>query len=349
MPMKPGEEAGKEAHPKEFKQAVCTLGYRSCDYDQDGHIHTLEGVMNVSPEDWIIKGVSGEFYPCKPDIFAKSYEPAAAPSGAEEATPGGPLCDNCGHPSRHHYCYVGGPETYHPSESRHRKAGAALPVPEPPTMQPSIRIEVFQKDWMPGFASFLDDGAVVEGAPVHIALNLGSLLCAVQSGDLAKRDLPYFIAETLMHETIHALEAWAQVEFSEDRVEELLTQYRDKYGRNTIWEYDSAAPPRAVPEPRPEPPCRDIHTKTQPVMVVVDVDAGIASLVAKLNTIPHVRTHSSCQGTIGEGGAQPYGPYVDVSWQTPAAKKELEARFNLEVKGQAWGTVAGELKERGEQ
>lgn len=32
--------------------------------------------MNVSPGDWIITGVSGEHYPCKPGIFEKTYEPA---------------------------------------------------------------------------------------------------------------------------------------------------------------------------------------------------------------------------------------------------------------------------------
>lgn len=38
------------------------------------HIRTLEGIMAASPGDYIIKGVNGEFYPCKPDIFAKTYE-----------------------------------------------------------------------------------------------------------------------------------------------------------------------------------------------------------------------------------------------------------------------------------
>lgn len=38
-------------------------------------ITTLEGNMNASVDDWIIKGVNGEFYPCKPDIFEKTYEP----------------------------------------------------------------------------------------------------------------------------------------------------------------------------------------------------------------------------------------------------------------------------------
>lgn len=37
-------------------------------------IETLEGVMRADLGDWIIKGVQGEFYPCKPDIFAATYE-----------------------------------------------------------------------------------------------------------------------------------------------------------------------------------------------------------------------------------------------------------------------------------
>jgi len=46
----------------------------------DGHdapallIDTLEGTMTGMMGDWIIRGVSGEFYPCKPDIFEKTYE-----------------------------------------------------------------------------------------------------------------------------------------------------------------------------------------------------------------------------------------------------------------------------------
>lgn len=39
------------------------------------YIPTLEGVMQAKANDWIIKGVNGEFYPCKPDIFEKTYEP----------------------------------------------------------------------------------------------------------------------------------------------------------------------------------------------------------------------------------------------------------------------------------
>jgi hypothetical protein len=39
-------------------------------------IETLEGDMTVSPGDYVIKGVQGEFYPCKPDIFTATYDPA---------------------------------------------------------------------------------------------------------------------------------------------------------------------------------------------------------------------------------------------------------------------------------
>jgi len=38
------------------------------------NIWTLEGTMRANVGDWIIKGVQGEFYPCKPDIFALTYE-----------------------------------------------------------------------------------------------------------------------------------------------------------------------------------------------------------------------------------------------------------------------------------
>ena len=45
-------------------------------YPKDGYviIPTLEGNMKANLYDYIIKGVNGEFYPCKPDIFEKTYE-----------------------------------------------------------------------------------------------------------------------------------------------------------------------------------------------------------------------------------------------------------------------------------
>ncbi len=38
------------------------------------HIHTLEGIHSVINNDWVITGVKGERYPCKPDIFAATYD-----------------------------------------------------------------------------------------------------------------------------------------------------------------------------------------------------------------------------------------------------------------------------------
>ena len=50
----------------EYEDIVATEGLK---------IFTLEGPLMASVLDWIIKGVKGEFYPCKPDIFEATYEP----------------------------------------------------------------------------------------------------------------------------------------------------------------------------------------------------------------------------------------------------------------------------------
>ena len=44
-------------------------------------IHTLEGDHKATVGDWIIRGVKGEFYPCKPDIFEATYEPVPLSQG----------------------------------------------------------------------------------------------------------------------------------------------------------------------------------------------------------------------------------------------------------------------------
>lgn len=56
-------------------------GHYSPDSNPDGSdemhfvvIPTLEGSMLASPGDWVIQGIKGEFYPCKPDIFDATYE-----------------------------------------------------------------------------------------------------------------------------------------------------------------------------------------------------------------------------------------------------------------------------------
>jgi hypothetical protein len=42
------------------------------------YITTLEGQMSAQPGDWIVKGIKGELYPVKPDIFKATYEPVSA-------------------------------------------------------------------------------------------------------------------------------------------------------------------------------------------------------------------------------------------------------------------------------
>jgi len=47
-------------------------------YRGGAKIDTLEGLLTAEPGDWIIRGVKGELYPCKSDIFAATYDPVAA-------------------------------------------------------------------------------------------------------------------------------------------------------------------------------------------------------------------------------------------------------------------------------
>lgn len=54
--------------------------HETLDYVHHLTIQTLEGTMRAEKGDWIIKGINGEFYPCKPDIFEKTYEPDSLPS-----------------------------------------------------------------------------------------------------------------------------------------------------------------------------------------------------------------------------------------------------------------------------
>ena len=42
--------------------------------DEEMEIETLEGVMKANKGDWIIRGVKGELYPCKPDVFDMTYK-----------------------------------------------------------------------------------------------------------------------------------------------------------------------------------------------------------------------------------------------------------------------------------
>ncbi|KKN53612.1 hypothetical protein LCGC14_0600430 [marine sediment metagenome] len=83
--LRPFEDTGKM--PTEPREGEIVRYYRTPDLDgQDeckkcgdimhnhGWIDTLEGGHIVCPADWIITGIKGEFYPCKPDIFEATYE-----------------------------------------------------------------------------------------------------------------------------------------------------------------------------------------------------------------------------------------------------------------------------------
>ena len=65
------------------KKPVVIEAYQT---DKELDIETLEGTMHASVGDYIITGVRGEQYPCKPDIFEQTYEPAEAESQSPKPT-----------------------------------------------------------------------------------------------------------------------------------------------------------------------------------------------------------------------------------------------------------------------
>jgi hypothetical protein len=67
-------EMGERA-PEWFEEALLRGGISINIYTLETHIKTLEGTMRAVQGDWIIQGVKGEIYPCKPDIFEATYEP----------------------------------------------------------------------------------------------------------------------------------------------------------------------------------------------------------------------------------------------------------------------------------
>ena len=78
--------------------------------------------------------------------------------------------------------------------------------------------------------------------------------------------------------------------------------------------------------------------KTRAVQVWADIDEGIADMVVYLNTIDGVRTIASCQGTIGEGGPNPYRPQVMAAW-TVEAFERLRKEFDVTLLGDGWGNL----------
>lgn len=80
MPMFRKKPVVIEARQWTGGNAVNLLDWIKPEARQEGSvlvIPTLEGDHEASLGDWIIKGVKGEFYPCKPDIFEATYEPVA--------------------------------------------------------------------------------------------------------------------------------------------------------------------------------------------------------------------------------------------------------------------------------
>ena len=56
---------------------ICEHGGNAHHNGTDIFVHTLEGTMRADVGDYIIRGVKGEFYPCKPDIFTQLHEEVA--------------------------------------------------------------------------------------------------------------------------------------------------------------------------------------------------------------------------------------------------------------------------------
>ena len=67
---------GTAESQKAIEALAMDKGTRALTFESDKlMVETLEGTMTANLRDWIIRGVRGEVYPCKPDIFAATYEP----------------------------------------------------------------------------------------------------------------------------------------------------------------------------------------------------------------------------------------------------------------------------------
>jgi len=122
-------------------------------YKANFHIETLEVCMNVDLDDWIIKGVKGEFYPCKPDIFAATYEAATsqAPAVVNAVDEKINLLRDA------IYCmlqqFTGTPSTLADSEAR-GKAHAALKATAVKAAPAVVQSSEFRKEWIMEAANY---------------------------------------------------------------------------------------------------------------------------------------------------------------------------------------------------
>ena len=67
-------KTGKIDNTKFEKYTKIPVTIEAYQTDEEIEIETLEGIMKANKGDWIIKGVKGELYPCKPDVFDMTYE-----------------------------------------------------------------------------------------------------------------------------------------------------------------------------------------------------------------------------------------------------------------------------------
>lgn len=67
-------KSGKLSEDKFEKYEKIPVTIEAYQTDEEVEIDTLEGVMKANKGDWIIRGVKGELYPCKPDVFDMTYK-----------------------------------------------------------------------------------------------------------------------------------------------------------------------------------------------------------------------------------------------------------------------------------
>lgn len=98
-------EAAWFEHPDDGSAIAEWCGGSNEDSPDAVMITTMEGAMRADVGDWIIRGVQGEFYPCKSDIFEATYEPAVHPGTPEGPPESAPHPVNPG--NTYHYYLVG--------------------------------------------------------------------------------------------------------------------------------------------------------------------------------------------------------------------------------------------------
>jgi DNA-binding ferritin-like protein (Dps family) len=93
-----------------------------------------------------------------------------------------------------------------------------------------VKAEIVQADGVGAFA-FYEVGSRrgKKGRRSVIGLNVEAFVAAVALGQVEKKDVPYLVAESIMHEVMHVLEDWAKAEFSHRRINRLIADYRKRY------------------------------------------------------------------------------------------------------------------------